>query len=643
LIRLFAAALSLALALLAAPSLLCAAEADERIVSFSSDITIASDGTLDVRETMIVLSAGQQIRHGIFRDIPTTYFDVLRNRRRVGFEVVEVARDGRAEPYVVENIPNGKRIRIGSEVALLPPGRHEYVVRYRTDRQIGFFDDHDELFWNATGYWPFRIDAAEAVIHAPAGVPITEHNFYTGPVGTPGKNAVVAALAADTLRFRSAPLAPEEALIVAVGFRKGAVTPPTPAERTLGFLADNATILSALAGLLALFLYYLIAWWYFGRDPARGIIVPLFAPPRGFSAAATRFVHRMGYDRKAFAAAIIEMAVKGYLAVFEHDDMYTLRRTGKSEEEAGLVPAERAVAKCLFANRKEISLVQVNHRPIGRAVAALQQALRREDEGVYFVTNRAWFFGGMAILALSAAAVALLSDVPETTAIILVWLTLWSAATSFLVYRMAEAWQGVFTAAGRRIRHFGAAVMASLGSLAFLIPLILGIGFLSTVLPFVALAALVLQGVLAVVFYQLLKAPTAAGARIRDQIEGFQMFLTTAERERLEVLHPPDVTPELFERFLPYAIALDAENEWSRKFELEAARAGLSPEQASRPPHWYSGNAFSRLGATGFASSIGGAVASATAASATAPGRTSGLRGGGSSGGWGGGGRGGGW
>jgi len=117
----------------------------------------------------------------------------------------------------------------------------------------------------------------------------------------------------------------------------------------------------------------------------------------------------------------------------------------------------------------------------------------------------------------------------------------------------------------------------------------------------------------------------------------------TAEKDRLEVLHPPQVTPEVFERFLPYAIALDAENEWSRKFETEAARAGQAPDQQTYSPRWYSGSSYSRFGSSDFASSIGGAIAGATAAAATAPGRSSGSGGGGSSGGGGGGGGGGGW
>jgi uncharacterized membrane protein len=166
---------------------------------------------------------------------------------------------------------------------------------------------------------------------------------------------------------------------------------------------------------------------------------------------------------------------------------------------------------------------------------------------------------------------------------------------------------------------------------------------LSRSFPVTTLIPLVAQGALAYLFYHLLKAPTLAGAKVRDEIDGFRMFLMTAEKDRLEVLHPPQVTPAVFEKFLPYAIALDAENAWSRKFEAEVARAGEAPGQGGYTPAWYSGSSFDRLGTTDFASSLGNAVAGATAAAATAPGSSSGSSGGGSSGGGGGGGGGGGW
>ena len=225
----------------------------------------------------------------------------------------------------------------------------------------------------------------------------------------------------------------------------------------------------------------------------------------------------------------------------------------------------------------------------------------------------------------------------------LIWVSAWTAGTSFLIHRVWQTWGSVLNGPGSRIVNLIGAVLTSLFALPFVGGLVFGVYAFSETVPYLATAALLAQGVLAYVFYHLLKAPTLAGAKIRDQIDGFKMFLTTAEKDRLEVLHPPNITPEVFEKYLPYAIALDVENEWSRKFEAEAAQAGVAPDRRTYSPSWYSGSSFNRLGTTGFASSLGGAVAGATAAAAAAPGRSSGSGGGGSSGGGGGGGGGGGW
>jgi hypothetical protein len=621
-----------------------AAVAEERITDFASDIAIARDGTLSVRETISVNAEGDRIQHGIFRDFPTLYRDAAGNRLRVRFDVAEVDLDGHPEPYTLETISNGTRVRIGEANVVLNPGAHTFLIVYRTDRQIGFFQDYDELYWNVTGNgWDFPISRAEAVIHLPPGAHLKQYAFYTGPQGAAGKDAQ-AFPEGDSVRFvTNASLNPREGLTVAAGFDKGAVIPPSRADRAGNFLRDNASAGAALLGLIALAIYYAIAWSRFGRDPARGVIVPLFAPPQDFSPAAVRFVYRMGYDRKAFAAALIAMAVKGYLKITESHGVYTLTRTGVSQAASGLASTEGAIANVLFNIANEITLKNTNHTIVARAITALRDALRKEDEGVYFVTNRGWFLGGVAILVLSGAAAALLSEDAAPSAFILIWLAVWTAGTSHLLLNAYQAWRGVIAGPGSRVLNFFGAAVLTLFAAPFVAGLVFGIYFLGLSFPIAPLIAILAQGVLAAVFYRLLKAPTLAGAKIRDSIDGFKMFLDVAEKDRLEVLHPPQVTPEVFEKFLPYAIALDAENAWSRKFEMQAAAAGAGANQGGYVPVWYSGPSFNRLGTTAFASSLGSAMAGATAAAATAPGSSSGSSGGGSSGGGGGGGGGGGW
>jgi uncharacterized membrane protein len=136
-----------------------------------------------------------------------------------------------------------------------------------------------------------------------------------------------------------------------------------------------------------------------------------------------------------------------------------------------------------------------------------------------------------------------------------------------------------------------------------------------------------------------MKAHTVAGRKIVDQIEGFRQYLGVAEEARLDALNPPDKTPELFERFLPYAVALDVENHWAQRFAGVLATAATAAAATS----WYSGDYNIASDPTGFAHHLGGHLTSTIASAATPPGSSSGSGGFGFSGGGGGGGGGGGW
>ena len=139
-----------------------------------------------------------------------------------------------------------------------------------------------------------------------------------------------------------------------------------------------------------------------------------------------------------------------------------------------------------------------------------------------------------------------------------------------------------------------------------------------------------------------------------DQIDGFREYLSVAEEERLEYLNPPEKTPKLFERFLPYAVALDVENTWATRFAgvLAAAAAAGTVGAAAIASNWYSGSGDMTRDPVSFADRIGSDLSSTIASAATPPGSSSGSDsggsssgsgGGGSSGGGGGGGGGSGW
>jgi uncharacterized membrane protein YgcG len=626
------------------------AQDEERITDYKSDISVARNGTLTVTETIAVIAEGDQIKHGIYRDFPTTY-TANGQTKRVGFDVVRVTLDGGSVPYEVDSIDSGKRIKIGDKNSFVDPGAHTYTITYTTTRQIGFFEKYDELYWNVTGnFWIFPIDHAEATIHLPAEARILQYRSYTGASGDTADNATAKTLSGHDIEFdTTTPLGEQEGLTVAVGFSKGAVLPPTPAELRADFIRDNAGTVVAIGGVLILLIYFGVVWWEHGRDPRRGTIIPLFAPPKDFSPAAIRYVHRMAYDRKAFSAALVDMAVKGYMKITQTGSTYTLTRTAATEDATGLSSGEKAIAGALFdAPGDSIELKQTNHTEIARAISGLKITLASEDQTVYFINNTGWFGGGILILVATALMSALLSDVPGGMGALLVPFVGVVAIMAFLGHSALDAWSMVFAGPGSRFSNIFQAVFMTVLTLIFLG--VFGIGGMlaaSQNLPVPLLVALTIGGIAAYVFYHLLKAPTLLGSKILDQIDGFKMFLNTAEKDRLEVLNPPQVTPEVFEKFLPYAIALDCENQWSKKFEAQAAAAAAAGDTrygySTYSPIWYSGGNFGSFNSGAFAAGLGASLAASAASAATAPGSSSGSGGGGFSGGGGGGGGGGGW
>ncbi len=154
----------------------------------------------------------------------------------------------------------------------------------------------------------------------------------------------------------------------------------------------------ALLGLLVLVMFYMTAWWHHGRDPKRGTIIPLFSPPTGLSPEAVRYIHRMAYDRKSFAAALINMSVRGFMKISESRGTYTLTRTGKSAAECDLSGSEIAMGDALFTSAHDsIELKQSNQcRGVQNAITALKNRLKSECEKHYFFTNSGWFMGGLA-------------------------------------------------------------------------------------------------------------------------------------------------------------------------------------------------------------------------------------------------------
>ena len=640
------------LPLLAALALIwpAAASADERILHYLSDVSVRADGALDVTETIRVRSEGVRIDHGIYRDYPTRYTSRTGAQVQVGFDVVSAQRDGVDEPWKTERQGNGVRVYLGDAETHVPPGEHLYVLRYRTTRQIGFFADFDELYWNATGNgWVFPIDVAEARIRLPRPVPFGQRFDYTGPKDATDSLAEVVSESPGDILFRTtAPLAAGEGLTVAVAWEKGVVAPPPPPSAARLWLRDNAPPVAGLLGLLGLFAYYFHAWRSAGRDPKPGTIVPIFTPPDGLSAAAMRYITEMGADSRAFAAALVELGVGGHVRLVEEEGGFLRRDKTRIEKTAGrtsLPEAEAAMMARLFAAGDSILMEQKNHATFSGAKDALEKVLKREHEGRLFVRNQSWAIRGIPLLlaALSLPAAILLLSSPEDYGggdIAFAAASLLLPAAALGLYYLSRGSGGGLATFGKILAVF----ICLLGLVAGAVTIgnafetILALSDLRRLVPLL-LPLLALPVVLTAFWW--MAAPTREGRAVLDRIAGFRHYLSVAEEERLDTLHPPEKTPELFERYLPYAIALEVENDWASRFTTVLAAAAASGQTQSMG--WYSGSSDPWNDPGDFADSVGSSLAGSISSASAAPGSSSGSGGGGSSGGGGGGGGGGGW
>ncbi|HEU5483129.1 MAG TPA: DUF2207 domain-containing protein [Sphingomicrobium sp.] len=631
--RLFRAGLA-ALALFVSVS----AAAEERITSYVSDVAIQPDASLEVTETIDIVSEGNQIRHGIYRDFPTRYTGPNGSRVRVGFEFQGAERDGNTEPATVEPLSNGVRMKIGDADVDLPPGEHRYVIRYRTTRQIGRFPEYDELYWNVTGNgWVFPIEVAEARIRLPSPVKFGQRAAYTGPQGSTDSNARVVSDQPGEIVFRTTwPLGPYEGLTVAAAWPKGVVGEPDEKTKLGWWLSDYGPPIIGGLGLLAILSFYYVAWQRAGRDPRAGTIVPLFSPPDDLSPAAMRYVTEMGADNRSFAAALVDMGVRGHIRIVEEDGGWFSGDTRRIERLAGTDPLpteEQMALGQLLSTGESIEMKQKNHAKFSSAKSSLEEYLKNRFEGKLFKRNYSWASAGLGVFVaavwLAAATVALATGAAST-------LEAGLAIAATLIAVMFLVLQDRFKTAGKCL--FGALTFLAgfaalaLGGQLFFKALSTGWWF-PLLLPLLSLPIVISA-------FWWMSAPTEEGRKVLDRIAGFKRYLSVTERERLDRMTPPEDTPELFERYLPYAIALEVENRWAARFAGVLAAAAVSGQQGFA---WYSGSQTPWNDVDGFTRSVGSSLASTVSSASAAPGSSSGSGGGGSSGGGGGGGGGGGW
>lgn len=549
----------------------------EQINFFNSKIVVHQDGSMTVTEKINITL--EKFKRGIFRDFPTAYKDKFGNHYNVKFDVISVTRDKQNEPFEVSSYQNGFRTKIGRANSYLHGGDYTYKIKYVTKRQIGFFKDHDELYWNFIGNgWPFVIKSAFVKVILPENANIERVEAYTGAYGLTEKN-YTSSFKNNVATFElTKPLMPYDGFTIVVGWPKGFIKGPGLFEKIKDFFSDNIGVSIFLFFFVLVLLYYLYVRKKYCAEKA-GTIIPMFEPPQNLLPADVRFILRKGFDNKCFSSSIVDMAVKGYLLIEKVDNKFVLKKIDKESEEEIYKKIHNKVFQIKsFFSVKEVDSIIVGNKNSATflgCINTLSDNLEKLYDHKLFKLNREFF---------------------------------------------------------------------ALGLFLSVLPVVIAIGFddFSPIAIFIFVLILLIN----VVFFFILPVYTEVGKKIEEHILGFKMFLSFTEKERLKYISIPERTPEQYETFLPYAIALDVEENWTQQFATLFDR--MQEQGTPYMPYWYIGSHrnFGRFNSS-FARSFSNSFTSSISSASRPPGSRSGFRGGkgggGFSGGGGGGGGGGSW
>jgi hypothetical protein len=571
--------IKLRLVLLLAFAFALAATASARelkIEKFSAEIFVQSDATLDVTETIDANFIGAW--HGLFRTIPVEYVTPQGFNYTLFVKLVDVT-DAAGQRMKVETSRQGHYLKWKIYIDDATDAQRRIQIHYQVRNGLKFFEDHDELYWNVTGdEWDVPIEDASAQIFLPAGVTGVRTMEFTGSYGSKARDAksTVAVNTVDVSMQR--PLAFHEGLTVVVGWDKGSVKEPGIANLIAQFFESNWPLF--LPALALVFMFWL--WFTRGRDPRVGPIAVQYAPPDGMTPAEAGALVDENTAMRDITATIVDLAVRGYLVIEEkeksgmmglvHSKEYVFHMKKGPREWAGLKAHELTLLAGIFSN--------------GAATDVELSALQNR-----FYTNLPGIKNGIFDALME---------------------------------------HGYFQHRPDYVRSGYIAGGVVGGALLFVIGGALSQKMGMSPAPFFV-AAVVFAAIIAG-FGWFMPARTSNGTKALAGVLGFEDFLTHVEADHMKRISQ---TPETFEKFLPFAMALGVEKKWVGAFQ----------NIYTEPPSWYQGG-YSGGGfhALLFVNSLDNMTTRASSVMASAPRSSggSGFGGGGSSGGGFGGGGGGG-
>jgi uncharacterized membrane protein len=450
------------------------------------------------------------------------------------------------------------------------------IIRYRVANAIRFFfarnnePAFDELYWNVTGNsWTMPIDRVHARVVLPEGVTPTRTAVYTGARGSTATDAKIDknGNVVDFTLLRG--LSPYEGMTIGVGW---------PAGHISGRPSEGQVRLAAVLQWTPLLIPFLVFWLAFkswqkrGRDPKEGSLAVQYEPLQGASPAELGTLVDHKADMPDITATLVDLAVRGFIRIEEVTESH------------------------LFG--------------LSKSTDYIIHIIRKRSEWTTLKPHEQRYLEALAKAAPGDAYTVKVSQLKDK------FYTSLPKIRDAIYDRLVE--NGFYLQRPDKVKG----IWIGLAVLVLFVVGGLGVIVLKTMWmvlsPVALIAAAILSALILFVFAQIMPARTVEGARAREATLGFKEFLERVDSDRYKRMI---TSPEMFERYLPFAMAFGVEEKWARAFE----------NIYREPPTWYVGGT-GHFSATNFSSNISN-MSSAAASSMSSSPSSSGSGGGGSSGG----------
>lgn len=191
---------------------------------------------------------------------------------------------------------------------------YTWIVKYKVHGGIEFNKTSDRLYWNIFSDFTVPVKSAQAVVILPGELTSSQVPLYSyRTVRKPVEQKFITQN--STASFSSSDFVPNEALTIDVSWPKGYVN---QASYWVDFVKTFYGYVFSLLIILVSIVTFLLLWLFREKLPnGKGTIVPEYQPPENLRPAMAEVITKERLTEKGFAATIIDFAVRGYLRIEE--------------------------------------------------------------------------------------------------------------------------------------------------------------------------------------------------------------------------------------------------------------------------------------------------------------------------------------